>query len=279
MPRDSVFNTFKVAVILCLVCSVVVSTVAVSLRETQQQQKEAFRQQNILTAAGLWNADENTAEEAEVIYKQSINAVVVDLELNAVTDRVAPGSKETDAKAAARDASLHALVTDLGPDVQDIAGIRKREHYSTIYEVRDGDQLQTLVIPIRGYGLWSTLWGFIALDMANSSAGPEGITIKGLSYYDHGETPGLGGEVENPLWKAKWPGKRVYDADWNVVAEVSKSATTDYQVDALSGATITSNGVTSMLQFWLGEQGFGPYLETLIRAPETAAAPVISVQE
>ncbi len=279
MPRDSILNTFKVAVTLCLVCSVVVSTLAVGLRSKQQKQKEAFRQQNILTAAGLWDADDNTPEEAQAIYNRAIKAVVVDLELNEVTSRVEPGAKETDAKAAARDSSMHALVTDLGPDVRDIASIRKREHYSTIYEVREGDQLKTLVIPIRGYGLWSTLWGFIALDMTNTAAGAEGITIKGLSYYQHGETPGLGGEVENPLWKAKWPGKHVYDADWNVLVEVSKSATTDYQVDALSGATITSNGVTSMLQFWLGEHGFGPYLKSVIGTPKTAAASTHTVQE
>jgi Na+-transporting NADH:ubiquinone oxidoreductase subunit C len=270
MPRESKSNTFVVAVVLCLVCSVVVSTLAVGLKGIQQEQKEAFRQQNILTAAGLWNADDNTSEEAQVIYNRSIKAVVVDLEVNKVTDRYQVGAKELDPKAAARDSSMHTLVTDLGPDVRDIASIRKRENYSTIYEVREGDQLQTLVIPIRGYGLWSTLWGFIALDMTNTSAGPEGITVNGLSYYQHGETPGLGGEVENPLWKAKWFDKQVYDADWNVLIEVSKSATTDYQVDALSGATITSNGVTSMLQFWLGENGFGPYLKSIVGTAPTA---------
>lgn len=279
MPRDSILNTFKVAVILCLVCSIVVSSLAVGLRSTQERQKEAFRQQNILTAAGLWNADENTAEEAEAIYHRSIKAVVIDLETYSATDRFEPGAEELDPKVAARSADLYTLVSNLGPGVRDVASIRKRENYSTIYEVRDGDQLQTLVLPIRGYGLWSTLWGFIALDMSNSSAGPEGITVKGLSYYQHGETPGLGGEVENPLWKAKWPGKRVYDADWNVLVEVSKSAAKDYQVDALSGATITSNGVTNMLQFWLGEYGFGPYLKSVAGTPAAAAASTNSVHE
>lgn len=281
MPRESIKNTFMVAVVLCLVCSIIVSTLAVGLRDIQQEQKEAFRQQNILTAAGLWNADDNTAEEAKSIYQRSIKAVVVDLELNEVTNRVEAGSKETDPKAAARDSSMHTLVTQLGPDVRDIASIRKREHYATIYEVREGGQLQTLVIPIRGYGLWSTLWGFIALDMAGSSAGPGGIIIKGLSYYQHGETPGLGGEVENPLWQAKWPGKQVYDEDWDVRVEVSKSAAKDseYEVDALSGATITSNGVTSMLQFWLGEHGFGPYLKSVVETPATAAASTKSIRE
>lgn len=267
MQRDSIQNTFKVAVLLCLVCSVIVSSMAVGLRDIQKQQKEAFRQQNILTAAGLWNKDENTKQEAEAWYKRSITPVFVDLETNKPATGLEAGDKRLDPKAAARDAGMHTLVTDLGEGVRDIASLRKREHYSTVYEVREGDELQTLVIPVRGYGLWSTLWGFIALDMTHASEGPEAITVRGLSFYEHGETPGLGGEVENPLWTGKWPGKRVFDADWRVQIEVSKTADSDYQVDALSGATITSNGVTSMLQFWLGEHGFGPYLKSLVGTP------------
>lgn len=263
MQRDSIQNTFKVAVLLCLVCSVVVSSMAVGLRNIQKEQKEAFRQQNIVSAAGLWDKDTDSKAEAAAAYQRSITPVFLDLETGKPATGVSAGDKALDPKAAARDSSLHTMVTDLGPDVRDIASIRKREIFSTIYEVRDGEQLQTLVLPIRGYGLWSTLWGFIALDMTHAAEGPEAITIKGLSFYEHGETPGLGGEVENPRWTAKWPGKRVYDADWRVQVEVSKTATTDYQVDALSGATITSNGVTSMLQFWLGDYGFGPYLKSL----------------
>lgn len=261
--RDSIQHTFKVAVLLCLGCSVIVSSLAVGLRGIQQQQKEVFRQQNILTAAGVWSKDNNTKTEAEAIYKRDITSVFIDLETNKVTSRFTEGAAELDPKAAARDPDMHTLVTQLGENVRDIAGIRRREKYSTVYEVRDRDQLQTLVIPVRGYGLWSTLWGFIALDMRRAAEGPQAIAVKGLAYYEHGETPGLGGEVENPLWTGKWPGKRIYDADWNVQVEVSKTASTDYQVDALSGATITSNGVTGMLQFWLGEHGFGPYLKSV----------------
>jgi len=261
--RDSIQHTFKVAVLLCLGCSVIVSSLAVGLRGIQQQQKEVFRQQNILTAAGVWSKDNNTKTEAEAIYKRDITSVFIDLETNKATSRFTEGAAELDPKAAARDPDMHTLVTQLGENVRDIAGIRRREKYSTVYEVRDRDQLQTLVIPVRGYGLWSTLRGFIALDMRRAAEGPQAIAVKGLAYYEHGETPGLGGEVENPLWTGKWPGKRIYDADWNVQVEVSKAASTDYQVDALSGATITSNGVTGMLQFWLGEHGFGPYLKSV----------------
>ena len=223
MQRDSDIYTFKVAVLLCLVCSVVVSSLAVGLKDIQKRQKEVYRQQNILTAAGVWNKADDTQQDAAVFYNRYITPIFIDLQTNQVTNRVQEGAKELDPKAASRDPNWHTAVGDLGNDVRDIAGIRKREHYSTIYEIRRGEQLQTLVIPIRGYGLWSTLWGFVALDMRHAAEGPEAIFVKGLAYYEHGETPGLGGEVENPLWTAKWSGKRVYDEDWNVQLEVSKS--------------------------------------------------------
>ena len=88
--------------------------------------------------------------------------------------------------------------------------------------------------------------------------------MKGLTYYQHAETPGLGGEVDNDLWKAKWPGKQIYSEGGEVRLEVAKSAATDYQVDALAGATLTSNGVSNMLQYWLGQHGFGPYIKSLL---------------
>ena len=146
----------------------------------------------------------------------------------------------------------------------DIAGIRRREQFATIYEVRDGDQLKTVILPIRGYGLWSTLWGFIAIDYSTATEDAQSLKVVGLTYYKHAETPGLGGEVDNPAWQQKWPDKRVFDSDWSVRLEVAKNAAGDYQVDALSGATLTSNGVSNMLLYWLGEHGYGPYLKSLM---------------
>jgi Na+-transporting NADH:ubiquinone oxidoreductase subunit C len=154
------------------------------------------------------------------------------------------------------------------------------EKYSIVYQIKDNDdKLATLVLPIRGRGLWSTLYGFIALDVKDIAEGPEHVTVAGLTYYKHGETPGLGGEVDNKLWKAKWPGKLVFDENWAVKAEVSKTATTDYQVDALSGATLTSNGVTNMLKFWLGQNGFGPYLKNLAGTPKVKEPQTASLSE
>jgi len=254
-------NTFKVAVTLCLVCSVVVSALAVGLKDIQQAKKNAFRQQSILEAAGLWEE----GADAAALYTDRIKPVVVDLQTNKPTTRYKADDKKLDLASILRDEQMY----DKLDTAADIAGLKKREAYSVVYEVRDSktNALQTMVLPIRGRGLWSTLYGFIAIDMTDLNQAPEGLDVAGLTYYKHGETPGLGGEVENKLWKAKWPSKRIFDDQWDVKIEVSKSASTDFQVDALSGATLTSNGVTNMLRFWLGDEGFGPYLQSLTGSP------------
>lgn len=257
-------KTFEVAVKLCLFCSIVVSGLAVGLKGIQQKQKRLFRQQSILEAAGLWEDGDDPDEK----YADYINPVVVDLQTKSKTDRYEPTDKVLDLGALMRNPEMY----DKLDIAEDVAGIMKREAYTVVYEVRDGGgdsgALKTLVLPIRGRGLWSTLYGFIALDMTESAGGSGELKVAGLTYYKHGETPGLGGEVDNQLWKAKWPGKRIFDDSWNVKVEVSKSATTEYQVDALSGATLTSNGVSNMLRFWLGENGFGPYLKSLAGTAE-----------
>ena len=259
-------RTFKVAILLCLVCSVIVSSLAVGLKGIQNRKKEAFRQQSILSAAGKWKDGADAAE----LFEEFITPVVVDLEINKATDRYEPDDSRLDVAFAQR---TPGFTVELDADV-DVAGIKKLEKYSIVYEVREqeGAPPTVLVLPVRGRGLWSTLYGFVALDLVNAADGATGLKVKGLTYFKHGETPGLGGEVDNPLWKAKWPGKSIYDEDWKVKVEVAKAATTEYQVDALSGATLTSNGVTNMLRFWLGEDGFGPYLQNALSATTPTAS-------
>lgn len=247
-------KTFKVAVTLCLLCSVIVSSLAVGLKGIQDRAKEEFRQQSILAAAGLWEDGEDSGQ----LFKDYITPIGIDLEDFKPEDGDLTDAKFDLAKSL-QDPNLH---RELAQE-EDVAGLKKMEKYSIIYRVPKDGPLEKLVVPIRGRGLWSTLYGFIALDVKDISGGPTNIKVAGLTYYKHGETPGLGGEVENELWRAKWPGKLVFDDDWDVKAEVSKSASTEYQVDSLSGATLTSNGVTNMLKFWLGSDGFGPYLKTL----------------
>ena len=95
----------------------------------------------------------------------------------------------------------------------------------------------------------------------------DGTTINGLTFYDHGETPGLGGEVDNPKWKKQWVGEQAFKNGKPHIDVVKGTAptgvSTDGKLDGLSGATLTANGVESLLNFWLGEHGYGPYVQTL----------------
>ena len=261
MQRDSVQNTLVVATVLCVVCSVLVSGAAVGLRSTQEANKTLDRNRNVLLAAGLVNKEEATAERVNEIFTERIERELVDLESGEPVDASqAPVDPETfDPRTAARNPELS---IEIAAD-NDPAGIKRREKYSFVYKVNDenGD-LKQVVVPIYGKGLWSTLYGFLALEA-------DANTVDGITFYEHGETPGLGGEVENEQWQEKWIDKTVYSDSGQVELSVIKgavdvdSASAEHQVDGLSGATITSNGVTGMIHYWLGPEAFGPYLDAL----------------
>jgi Na+-transporting NADH:ubiquinone oxidoreductase subunit C len=249
LPNDSIKKTFVVALLLSLVSSMLVSLSAVVLRPLQVENASLDRQRNILAAAGL--LDEGT-DISDAFSR--IEARVVDLDSGQFSDDI--DAESLDERRAARDPATSVALSKK----QDIAAIGRRSRYATVYLVKDGDAVEAIILPIYGYGLWSTLYGFIALE-------PDLNTVVGLTYYEHAETAGLGAEVDNPAWLSQWKGRRVFDESGAPVLRAAKgrsTATGDaafYEVDGLAGATLTSNGVTNMLHFWLGEQGFGPFLE------------------
>ena len=132
-----------------------------------------------------------------------------------------------------------------------------------IYLQKDGEEVRQIILPISGPGLWSTMSGYLAI-------APDGNTIRGIRFYDHGETPGLGDQVDKEDWRALWVGKELYgDSDSPQIEVVrgfvprdGNNAETRHQVDGLSGATLTGNGVSRLVRRWTGPDGFGPYLET-----------------
>jgi len=251
LPNDSKKKTLVVALALSLVCSMLVSVSAVVLRPLQIENATIDRQRNILAAAGLLEEDTDVAAAFS-----KIEARVVDLESGNFTDAVDAASY--DQRRAARDPTLSTTVQR----EEDIAGVGRRARYATVYLVKVGDAVEQFILPIHGYGLWSTLYGFIALESDLN-------TVVGLNFYEHGETAGLGAEVDNPAWLSKWRGRRVFDVSGVPVLRVAKGASRAsgdaavHEVDGLAGATLTSDGVTNMLHFWLGRQGFGPFLENM----------------
>jgi Na+-transporting NADH:ubiquinone oxidoreductase subunit C len=124
-----------------------------------------------------------------------------------------------------------------------------------------GDAVDLVVLPIEGAGMWGTLYGFIAVEA-------DGNTVRGLTFYDQKETPGLGGEIGNPKWQSVWKGRHVYDAEWQPQIVVIKGSAgapekDPLRVDGLSGATITSNSVSRLTRFWMSADGWRPFLMNL----------------
>lgn len=247
--NDSTQRTLLVAVVLCIVCALVVASAAVMLKPAQVANKALDRKKNILAAAGLLVP----GEDVEAQFKQ-VTTKIIDLRTGKFTDEIALEGFEQ-SKIAKDSATSIALGDD------DLADIRRRENFSMVYLIGDAGNYNKVILPVRGYGLWSTLYGYLALEKDYN-------TVAGLGFYEHGETPGLGGEVDNPKWKGLWPGKEIYD-DGDVAIELVKgnvdSSTPGAvnKVDALSGATLTSRGVSNLLQFWMGSLGFKEFLSNL----------------
>ncbi|HDZ57560.1 MAG TPA: Na(+)-translocating NADH-quinone reductase subunit C [Pseudomonas xinjiangensis] len=249
--KESVSRTIIVALMVCLVCSVVVSVAAVALKPIQVTNQIIDKQRNILLIAGLLEEGPSIGEQFEKITPR-----LVDLRTGEYSDARDPLTY--DQQLAAKNPEMSARLTS----EEDIASIRRREHYATVYLVENEEGIETVILPIHGYGLWSTLYGFIALEGDLN-------TIVGLGFYQHGETPGLGGEVDNPNWRELWQGNLVYDDEGEVAVELVKGTVdprnpdAQYQVDGLAGATLTSRGVENLVRFWMGESGFRSYLQNL----------------
>jgi Na+-transporting NADH:ubiquinone oxidoreductase subunit C len=260
MKRDSTAQTLLAAAMLCIVCSVIVASAAVGLRPLQDANKRLDKKKNVLIAAGIVAEGEAVSQkEIDDQYAVKVRPVLIDLKTGNPVDPKIVDPKTYDQRTAAADPSQSEPISRTA----DLAGIKRREKFAFVYEVVDeSGKLEKLVLPINGKGLWSTLYGFLAL-------ADDGSTVRGITFYEHGETAGLGAEVDNPKWKAIWPGKQVFDETGKIRLEVIKgsvspsSPNVQYEVDGISGATITSKGVSNLIHYWLGPEAFGPFLDHL----------------
>lgn len=266
--KDSTFNTFKIAILLCLVCSLLVSATAVGLMEIQKTNVALDKKKNILTVAG-YTKDEvkkMSKDEIEGIFAGEdelieVKDVVIDLETGQEVSAEELKEKMGVDSIAEFDQEKIVKDEDLGSEIEgDVnIGLRKRENYSHVYIVRDKkkDLVTRYVFPVKGKGLWSTLMGYIAVD-SNFKR------IEGLTFYSHKETPGLGGEVDNPKWKKLWEGRMLYDDNGSIASDYvvkgSPNESNRNAVAGLSGATITSKGVSNLVRYWMGEEGFGKFI-------------------
>ena len=250
MANESVSKTLVVAFALCIVCSIVVSSASVVLRPAQEANKLLDLKTNILASAGLLKE----GIDVETQFEQ-ISVKVVDMETGRYSNAVDPATY--DQRKASSDPALSVALEP----AQDLAKIKRRVNYATVYILEGAEGLEKVILPIKGYGLWSTMYGFIALEKDLQ-------TVAGIGFYEHGETPGLGGEIDNKNWKSSWIGKQAFAADELVLTVIKGKVDmnrdgSNYQIDGLAGATLTTKGVDNLVQYWLGDQGFKPFIENL----------------
>ncbi|ELB2076718.1 Na(+)-translocating NADH-quinone reductase subunit C [Vibrio parahaemolyticus] len=248
--NDSIKKTLGVVIGLSLVCSIIVSTAAVGLRDKQKANAVLDKQSKIVEVAGI----EANGKKVPELYAEYIEPRLVDFATGEFVEEAADGSKAAnyDQRKAAKD---NATSIKLTAD-QDKAKIIRRANTGIVYLVKNGDDVSKVIIPVHGNGLWSMMYAFVAVET-------DGNTVSGITYYEQGETPGLGGEVENPSWRAQWVGKKLFDENHKPAIKVVKGgapAGSEHGVDGLSGATLTGNGVQGTFDFWLGDMGFGPFL-------------------
>jgi len=258
MQKNSIGYIVVFAGIVCVVCSALVSVTAVSLKPRQDANLLLDKQKKVLSVAGLIGEGSSpTAEEVETIFSENIDMQVIDVKNGTVAEGADIGNL------LAYDQQAVSKTSDGGYDApKNKAKVARIPNYVVMYTIKDGEgNPAQYVLPVESMGLWGTMYGFLALDT-------DGNTIKGLTFYKDKETPGLGAEINNPSWKAKWPGRLVYGESGSVDIKVIKGAAgsveeAPYNVDGLSGATLTSNGVTNLFEFWMGEEVFGPLIANL----------------
>ena len=246
VPNDRPLKAILVVLVVCLFASVLVTTTSVLLRPMREANEQRARMAKLTGV--LSGAQQALGERAK--------AVVVDLESGLPDETLNP--ETYDLRAATSDP---ATSVEISPD-RDIAGLGRRARHSVVHLLYSNGDLDLIVLPVHGKGYASTLYGYLGLTGDTEE-------VVGLTFFEHAETPGLGAMIENPTWLERWQGKRVWRAPGEPALGVAEgpldrtAPESVYLVDGLTGATWTGRGVTNLLRFWLGPDGYGPFLKNV----------------
>lgn len=247
LPNDNVVKTLVVALCVALLSATIVSITAVTLKPRQvanlERERQARMQALIASLPGL----------AEVLGATtgSIEVRLVDLDTGRFTTAANPETYNQRSAASNPD-----LSRQLAPEI-DIARIGRRSNLAPVYLLRPDQTIALIVLPVHGAGYQSVIYAYLALagDMEKVAA---------FTIYEQGETPGLGARIADPAWQAQWGGKEAIDEAGTVrLSIVRGDGSGPHEIDGITGATRTTSGINNMLQFWLGDHGFGPFLAKL----------------
>ncbi|MCI2963243.1 Na(+)-translocating NADH-quinone reductase subunit C [Shewanella sp. N2AIL] len=247
--KDTVVGTMIFTITLCLLCSFMITGTAGILKERKVSKKRDEVKRYVLMAADV-NLGQDT--DFREIFAKSVKPLLINLDT---------GKVDSDANVLDFDERMAAInpETSSAPK-KDIAKIKTRANDARVFKVLDADgKLDSVVVPFYGKGLWSMIYGYVAVE-------PDFNTIKGLVVYEHGETPGIGDFVTDPHWLSLWKGKQLFDEKGKFAMRLVKGGAKEgdvHGVDAVSGATMTGRGVQRAMEFWFGVEGFQTFFNQL----------------
>jgi Na+-transporting NADH:ubiquinone oxidoreductase subunit C len=251
---DSPRYTVMFATVVCVVCALLVSVAAVSLQPRQKANARLYMEKNVLVAAGIVEPGQGlTVQQLDRFFEERIRVRLVEFETGDLVPEDRMDARQYDQRRARNDVQASRVAPPNN------AGIGRIPNYGVVYFVMKGNEVEQLIVAVEGLGMWGTIYGFLSL-------APDGNTVRGLTYYEHKETPGLGGEISSPAWLDLWKGRKGYNEQWEpriavIKGQAGPPESDPLRVDGLSGATITGNAVTRLIQFWLSDKGYGKFLE------------------
>ena len=218
--------TFIFITVVAIVAALILSVASQSLQQKQVQNFERDMKRNILSAVGLLEK-KGCDSDIEGCYKKMIKAKIINTK-----------GKAIDARG----------LIPVTISIEEELGKEPSERRYPLFMRRDKGKTTAYCIPIVGKGLWSTLYGYLALEKDLK-------TVKGITFYKHAETPGLGAEIETTLFRESFKGKKILDKKGKLVSvRVVKGSVNPqspmkmHEVDGISGATLTCNGVTDLIK-------------------------------
>ena len=247
LPNESRTKTLAMAFLVAAICALMVSGATVLLRPIQTANRAAEDQARIeALVRGIPGMTDLLAQSGG-----TLTTVVVDLD-----DGRAAQDVTTDTLDAALADTSNWTALDSGAD---LAGLGQRPDYAQIFLLRQAEEISLVLLPLTGQGYSGRIDAILAID-------GDANTIAGIAITNHSETPGLGGRIEEPSWQASFPGTELRDDSGDLRFSVARGeAATPYQVDGITGATRTTRGISNMVRFWIGNDGYGPLLRAIER--------------
>jgi len=230
VPKFDNKYTLTFITVVAGVCALLLSAASSGLKPRQEANVQVDKMKNILKCLSILPENATSKQVTELFAKRVVLKVVNAKGeiLNVTADEAAK----------------------IDPEAEQAKPVEQQRYPLYVMQAEQGDAVEAYCIPIFGKGLWSTLYGYLSLEKDANS-------VRGITFYKHGETPGLGGEIEAPWFQENFVGKKILDPEGELVSiTVVKGHAADkfqdpeklsHAVDGISGATLTSKGVTKLL--------------------------------